>query len=66
MSGSPSYPLGQEHTGLSTRTLQSAFNPHGDGSHGSIGGAGGKLRITGAEILIIQDLQLNHRFKNKI
>lgn len=34
----PSIPGKQEHTGLESITLHSAFGPQGDGIHGLIGG----------------------------
>lgn len=36
--GAPSIPVKQEQTGLKSTTLHSAFGPHGEGTHGLIGG----------------------------
>lgn len=38
--GAPYIPVRQEQTALFSRTLQSAFDPHGDGIHGETGGDG--------------------------
>ena len=38
--GAPNIPVRQEHTGLPSTTLQSELAPHGDGTHGFVGGAG--------------------------